>query len=62
MKVFIIVILSLLLVCGSIIIINQRQIIKSLKSGLKVMIGASLISDIEEALKSEKPNGVEQND
>jgi len=62
MEVFIIVILSLLLVCGSIIIINQRQIIKSLKSGLKVMISASLISDIEEALKSEKPNGVEQND
>lgn len=50
-------ILSLLLVVGSITIINQRQIIKSLKSGLKVIISASLLKDLEEAMKSEKPNG-----
>ena len=59
MEIIIIVILALLLVYGSIMIMNQRQIIKSLKSGLKVIITASLISELEEALKSEKPNGVE---
>lgn len=57
MEIIIIVILALLLVYGSIMIINQRQIIKSLKSGLKVIITASLLKDLEEALKSEKPNG-----
>jgi hypothetical protein len=59
METIIIVILALLLVYGSIMIINQRQIIKSLKVGLKVIITASLINELEEALKSEKPNGVE---
>ena len=61
MEVFIIVILSLLLVYGSIIIINQRHIIKSLKSGLKVVISANLLSQLEEVMKSEKPIG-EKND
>jgi hypothetical protein len=59
METIIIVILALLLVYGSIMIINQRQIIKSLKSGLKVIITANLINELEEALKSEKPNGAE---
>jgi len=57
LELVIIVILSILLVYGAFVIIDQRKIINSLKHGIKITITKTFQDSLEEALKSVKPNG-----